>query len=107
MSSQFAEYVFLRRRFWLAGAAFLLLALIEFAIFEGSSLLRVDDQPWVGLAAFAIAAVMVVCVVRAVIAWYRLLNWPCPQCNKLFLLAWWSSWPTDECKHCGLKVDLP
>src|SRR5579859_3608574 len=34
----------------------------------------------------------------------RLTTWPCPVCGKHFSFAWWSTFPSDTCKHCGVKL---
>lgn len=28
----------------------------------------------------------------------------CPRCGEHFALVWYSSWPTDRCKHCELDL---
>ena len=42
------------------------------------------------------------CWVSAVAAWFAILRFRCPRCDKRFALSCWSSWPTSTCKHCGL-----
>ena len=42
------------------------------------------------------------CWVSAVAAWFAILRFRCPRCDKRFALSCWSSWPTSACKHCGL-----
>jgi hypothetical protein len=39
------------------------------------------------------------------LGWFDLKNFRCPRCGKRFIVAWWGSWPTDRCKHCGLDVE--
>ena len=107
MDGQFLEYVLRRRRFWFAYFAVAALALAAIALIGVSVYFRLEDSPWVGLAVIVIGCGFAIWVARAAVAWYRLLSWPCPQCHRSFVLAWWSSWPGDECKHCGLKADCP
>ncbi len=35
---------------------------------------------------------------------FDLWGFHCPRCGKRFIAAWWGSWPTDRCKHCGLDL---
>lgn len=107
MSSQFAEYASRRRRFWLTALAFLPIAATALVLIGGGAYFRIDGKPWAGLAATVVGSALIAWLVKAAVAWHRLSSWPCPQCNKSFVVAWWSSWPTDECKHCGAKVDRP
>jgi hypothetical protein len=36
--------------------------------------------------------------------WIWLLRFRCPRCGKRFIVTWWSSWPSDRCKHCALDL---
>jgi hypothetical protein len=41
----------------------------------------------------------------ASIASLKLWDFRCPRCGKRFVhYSWWSNWPTDRCKHCGLNL---
>ena len=106
MSSHFAEYISLRRRFFRTYAA-LLIAMAVIAVVMLGGFFGLSNQPWFGIVVFAAGCAMAVSAARNAIAWYRLMSWPCPRCDKLFIVAWWSSWPTNECKHCGLNVESP
>jgi hypothetical protein len=107
MDSQFAEYISLRRQLFRTYAAAVPIAIAMAAVVLGGAFFELDAQPWFGIVAIAVGCVMVVAAARNGIAWYRLMSWPCPRCDKLFVVAWYSSWPTNECKHCGLKVESP
>ena len=36
---------------------------------------------------------------------FELRDFRCPRCGKRFAVAWWGTWPTDRCKHCGLDIE--
>jgi hypothetical protein len=38
------------------------------------------------------------------LGWRSLTHFDSPRCGKRFIMAWWSSWPTSACKHCGLTL---
>jgi hypothetical protein len=57
-----------------------------------------------------VVIVVVVCCgflagVVSFIMWLWVLSWPCPRCNKSFAYAPFNSAPTDQCKHCGCRVN--
>ena len=54
--------------------------------------------------AFAIACGLLIAFVVYLRAWFRLLTWPCPVCGRCFASSWWSTWPTNTCKHCGAEL---
>ena len=44
------------------------------------------------------------CWVGCVVAWFGLVTLRCPRCGGRVMMSWWSSWPTNRCKHCGLYL---
>jgi hypothetical protein len=44
------------------------------------------------------------CWLGGVVTWFTLIGFRCPRCGKRFIMSWWSSWPTNWCKHCGLDL---
>jgi predicted RNA-binding Zn-ribbon protein involved in translation (DUF1610 family) len=44
------------------------------------------------------------CWVGVLVTSLSLTRFPCPRCGKRFILAWWCSWLTYRCMHCGLDL---
>ena len=44
------------------------------------------------------------CWVGVLLYWLALFRFRCPGCGKQFTISWWSSWPTNRCKHCDLDL---
>ena len=98
-----AEYRKRRRYFSLWAAAFMSLAVPGFII---ARMLPPDSH------VRRVVIVVVVCCgllagVVSFIMWLWVMSWPCPRCNKSFAYApfKFNSAPTDQCKHCGCRVN--
>jgi hypothetical protein len=104
-----AEYLRLRRRYWrlyftFVGVLIALmvpLSLLELAKSTFPLPTVVATQLAVFLPGFAFIAII---AWKCAVAWSKLLFWRCPRCGRFFMLAWYSSWPTNYCKHCGLDA---
>lgn len=95
----FETYVRLRRLFFsLLPCGFAAIAMGGF----GSFLLPASVGFILGFVG-VVAFVMV--WITSAITWIRILLWPCPRCSKSFVFSWWSTWPTDQCKNCGLRIN--
>ena len=44
------------------------------------------------------------CWVGVLLHWLALVRFRCPRCGNQFTISWWSSWPTNRCKHCDLDL---
>lgn len=97
-----SSYLVLRRRYWSSVILGMTLGLGAFVV---TSL--VPWAPVVGPVTFLGFIPCVGFLVKAAITWVRILRWPCPRCSKSFVLAWYSSWPANQCKHCGLSMHSP
>jgi hypothetical protein len=60
--------------------------------------------PLSGIIAVIFGALFGVLCIWSMLTWFQILRWPCPRCGKSFVFACWSTWPTNQCKHCGLSV---
>jgi hypothetical protein len=96
------SYVRLRRRYWRCffGMALLLVSIaISLSALRGEAAARVRVS-----IATACGIAYCACALGAILSWSALMRFRCPRCGKRFVLAWWSSWPTDRCKHCELDL---
>jgi 4-amino-4-deoxy-L-arabinose transferase-like glycosyltransferase len=96
------QYRQLRRQCWRSFAGFIATAAVV-----GLPLAAWGDQmnPMVrDVLGVALLIALVACFAGAVTAWIALLRSRCPRCQGSFVLAWWGSWPTSRCRHCGLDL---
>jgi uncharacterized membrane protein (DUF485 family) len=96
-----AEYRKRRRYFSWWMAAFMLLVVPGFVI---ARLLPPDNDVRHVLIVVLISCGLLAGVVSFII-WLWVMSWPCPRCNKSFAYTPFNSAPTDECKHCGCRVE--
>lgn len=97
------RYARLRWVYW----RFFLGGIVIFGVIAGPHFVFESQQPtefyyvvtWVSMLCF------VLCQLVCFGAWHALTQFRCPRCGERFIMAWWSSWPTEECKHCGLKLE--
>ncbi len=99
------RYTSLRRQYWrsLLVATVLISGAGLFGLFVGEfgPLLN----PVIGrVLTVLLPAGFLTCWVISVVTWSSLMGFRCPRCGKRFILAWYSSWPTNRCKHCGLDL---
>jgi len=96
------SYARLRRRYWrcLLGMPVLLVVFgPPIAAFER------ELNPCVrGILLSSFIVAWCACWVGGVGTWFALIGFRCPRCGKRFIMSWWSSWPTNRCKHCGLDL---
>jgi hypothetical protein len=65
--------------------------------------------PWVSRPVETIAIMLMVGYgfifwIIATFALYQAITWRCPQCGNYFAICWYSAWPGNKCKHCGLDA---
>jgi hypothetical protein len=98
-----ARYTNLRRwywRFYLGGVAwFAVLGTPLFAF--GSRLNPLVES----MLAVPLVLGFLTCCVGSLVAWSALTRFRCPRCGERFIISSSSSWPTPNCKHCGLRLE--
>ena len=102
LEREWEEYRRRRRSFWktFLSIVFLMICLGMVSLVEGPN----PANKFVGAFALPLFVSIAVCFGLYLRALFRLRTWPCPVCGKHFSISWWSSWPTDTCKHCGAEV---
>ncbi len=105
------RYRRLRRRYWrcLLGlpaiviVGYLFAVLLE--IFPALSALWDEENSILRHALLSLAGVgWCVCLLGGVVTHFRLMAFRCPKCGGLFVWTWWTNWPSDRCRHCGLDL---
>jgi len=99
------RYTGLRRRYWRS-------LLVGIPLISGAGLFGMFEGEFGPLLNPVIGRVLVVsvvagfltCWVGGVVTWSSLMRFRCPRCGKRFILSWYSSWPTNRCKHCQLDL---
>jgi hypothetical protein len=92
----------LRRRYWRS----LLGVFAVLVVIGGAISAFVDERDPIPRRILFSLALAVFCAVFAVnvATWFALMGFRCPRCGGRFILSWWSSWPSDRCKHCELDL---
>ena len=44
------------------------------------------------------------CWIVSAVSWLMLMAFRCPRCGNHFMWSAGTSWPTNQCKHCGLDL---
>ncbi len=97
------SYVRLRRRYWRCwlGMPASLVVLVALIPVFGHTL----KNPYVRGALFSLLIVAwCACWLGCAVTWFALMGFRCPRCGKRFLISWWSSRPSNRCKHCDLDL---
>jgi hypothetical protein len=98
------SYVRLRRRYWRCffGMPGLLVLLVFGAAISAFEHGLSPSVRGILLSLFIVA--WCACWLGSLVTWFTLVGFRCPRCGKRFIMSWWSSWPSDRCKHCGLDL---
>lgn len=96
------RYTRLRRRSRRWHLTFLLTALLAIPLLAAAGALPYPVVRNLLVAAFAIGFLGQWS--GTLITWSALTRFACPRCGRRFIMIWWSSWPTDRCKHSGLNL---
>jgi hypothetical protein len=96
------RYVRFRRCFW----RFFLCGFAIVVVF-GVPLTAAGEyipRPLQALLFSALWLIVLVCWVGFMMSMLALWGFHCPRCRGRFAISWFSNWPTDRCKHCGLNL---
>ena len=99
-SRRYARLCWMYWRFFLGGMVIFGVNAVPLFVFEPQRPTLLFDT-----LIFLLSIAFIMCQVVALGAWHSLMQFRCPRCGERFILSWWSSWPGEACKHCGLKLE--
>lgn len=81
---------------------FSLVSMISFLLFFLALAMNLEPLA----AALFVVLIPISCMfgLGAFLASFDLRDFRCPRCGERFAVSWWSSWPTNRCKHCRLDL---
>jgi hypothetical protein len=95
-------YVRMRRRYWISLFG---MNLLIFVVAIPVSAVRSELHPIVrGTLDLLVTVACCACMLWGVVAGIALIGFRCPRCGKRFILSGWRTWPSNQCKHCGLDL---